>query len=240
MQLLSRVFVLDTSPNILDLDTELQKEVRWAVDRKFIVPFLHRLEGWWLQRAVRQLANRNSEPILSEEVDSQMDDLREQFKRDALPIDDDILAAEVDASIYQETIFVRQLQLIGIGAQRILAAIREYFRAFEQRSRWVREDLLLVGELGKYERNLIEEWELVFARAKDELGSSATEELKKKTASEVYRWVEQNVIAIRPNVTEPFVTRGSFHMLSNELKVGWHPEFMDRLRHLLEVPEPAA
>lgn len=48
LQLLSRVFVLDTSPNILDLDTELQKEVRWAVDRKFIVPFLHRLEGWWL------------------------------------------------------------------------------------------------------------------------------------------------------------------------------------------------
>jgi len=161
-QLLERVVVLDASPTIVDLDAELQKEVRWAVDRELVAPFVRRLEGWWLQRTVRQLANKGGDPVLSDEVDSQMDDLREQFKREALPIDEDILAAEVDASVYQDAIFVRQLQLVGIGTVRVLSAIREYFRAFEQRSRWVREDLLLVGELDKYERRLVEEWEIVF------------------------------------------------------------------------------
>jgi hypothetical protein len=34
------------------------------------------------------------------------------------------------------------------------------------------------------------------------------------------------------------MTRGSFHMLADELRVGWHPEFLARLRHLLE-PEAA-
>lgn len=236
-QLLERLIVLDASPNIVDLDTELRKEVRWAVNREHIEPFLRRLEGWWLRRAVQQLASESSAPILSDEFESHMDDLREQFKRDALPVDDDILAIKVDTSVYQDAIFVRQLQLIGIGAQRILAAIREYFRAFEQRSRWVREDLIHVGELGRYERRLVEEWQLVFARMKDDLGSSAAEELTQKAAREVYKWVEEKVIPIRPNVTEPFVTRGSYQLLSDHLRVGWHPEFLVRLRHLLEDSE---
>jgi hypothetical protein len=239
-QLLERVIILDAAPNIVDLDTELRKEVRWAVDRKHVEPLLRRLEGWWLRRAVRHLASRSSDPVLSEEFESQMDDLREQFKRDALPIDDDILAAEVDESVYQDAIFVRQLQLIGVGAQRILAAIREYFRAFEQRSRWVREDLLLVGELEQYERRLLEEWQLIFARMKDDLGSSEAEDLKQKAAREVYKWVEEKVIPIRPNVTEPFVTRGSYQLLSDRLRVGWHPEFVARLRHLLEGRDVAS
>ncbi len=236
---LDRVTIFDGAPNIVDLDAQLRQEVRWAVTREHVEPFLTRIEGWWMRRAVRQLVNTQGEPILSEEFESQMDELREQFKRDALPIDGDILATEVDESAYQDMVFVRQLHLVDVGPQRVLAAIREFFRAFEQRSRWVREDLLLVGELENYERKLVEEWQLVFARVKDELGSSAAEEAKQRAAREVYKWVEETVIAIRPQVTEPFVTRGSYQMLSNALRVGWHPEFTERLRHLLEDEKAA-
>lgn len=239
-ELVERVIVIDGAPRMADLDADLRKEVRWAVGREHIRPFLRRLEGWWLRRAVEQLVNGSCSPVLSEEFESQMDDLREQFKRDALPIDEDILATEVDESVYQDMAFVRQLRLIGVGAKRILAAIREYFRAFEQRSRWMREDLLLVGELEKYERRLVEEWELVFERMKDELGPAAAEDAKEKAAREVYAWVEETVIPIRPRVTEPFVTRGSYQMLSDSLRVGWHPEFMNRLRHLLEKEKAAS
>jgi hypothetical protein len=233
--LLNAVFILDAAPGILDLDQELMREVRWAVDPKYIESFITRLEGWWFRRAIRQLAEPDTNFVLSGEFEAQIDDLREQFKRDALPIDPDILAAQVDGTEYADMVFVKQLQIIGIGAQRVLAAIREYFRAFEQRSRWLREDLLLVGELEMYERRLIEEWLLVFERMRDELEQDAVEEVKQKAARDVYKWVETTIKPIRVNVTEPFVTRGSYQMLSDRLRVGWHPEFMTRLRHLLEV-----
>lgn len=241
-QLLERVTVLDASPNIVDLDAALRGEVRWAADRGHLESFLRRLEGWWLRRVVQQLFGGSSSPILSSEFDPQMDDLREQFKREALPVDEDILAAEVDASAYQDALFIRQLQLIGVSPKRTLAAIRDYFRAFEQRSRWMRENLLYIGELGQYERRLVEEWQLVFERVKDDLGLSVAvaEDLKRKAAHDVYRWVEEKVIPIRPNVTDPFVTRGSFHMLSDKLRVGWHLDFLDRLRHLLGGMEVAS
>ena len=236
--LLEAVFVIDSSPKISELDDRLRAEVRWAAAKQHADAFATRLEGWWFRRAIQLLrAPPGSNVVLSREIEAQMDDLREQFRREALPIDEDILAATVDASSYQDHVFVRQLRLCDIGAQRVLAAVREYFRAFEQRSRWLREDLLLVGELDRYEQRLIEEWEIVFARIKDDLGEETVEEAKLQAAREVYRWVEESVFPIRASVTEPFVTRGSFQMLSDKLQVGWHPEFMDRLRHLLE---PAA
>lgn len=236
-ELLENVFLLDSAPTILNLDQELRGEVRWAVERQHTDSFLIRLEGWWFRRAIQLLASVATDAVLSREFETQMDDLREQFKRDALPIDPDILAAQVDASEYADAVFVKQLQIVGIGAQRVLAAIREYFRAFEQRSRWLREDLLLVGELDIYEQRLIEEWQLVFERMKDELDADAIEEIKQKAAREVYKWVETTVIPIRPNVTEPFVTRGSYQLLADRLRVGWHPEFITRLRHLFAVQE---
>lgn len=233
--LIESVYVLDASPTIDELDSCLRAEVRFAVERQHLDSFLSRLEGWWLRRAIRHLLDRDKTGrVLSQEFEAQMDDLREQFKRESLPIDEDILAAEVNTAAYLDTIFVQQLRLIDIGAQRVLTAIREYYRAYEHRSRWLREDLLLVGELDRYERRLVEEWELVFERMKDDLGAPAAEEAKQQAARDVYKWVETTVFPIRPNVTEPFVTRGSYQILSDRLRIGWHPEFMDRLQHLLE------
>ena len=35
-------------------------------------------------------------------------------------------------------------------------------------------------------------------------------------------------------VDEPYVMRGTYHGLANGLKIGWHVDFIDRLKHLLE------
>lgn len=117
---------------------------------------------------------------------------------------------------------------------RIFHAIRNYYRAFEQRSRWIREDLLHIGELGKYEDKLIEEWEITFEQKKDELGESASEAEKKKIARQVYRWIESgDLYNIRPGIQDKSISRGSYQMLSDELKVGWHLEFKERLKELI-------
>jgi len=39
---------------------------------------------------------------------------------------------------------------------RVEYAIRDYYRASEQRSKWAREELLVDGELQSYERELVE------------------------------------------------------------------------------------
>lgn len=236
IQLLESVTVLPQAPSIDDSCDELRQEVRLSVRRQHVDSFLSRLEGWWFNRALSQMMNSET-PILSNELESELDDLREQFKLDALPVHQDILDMEVDTDTYENAVFVHQAKLTGVGNRRILAAIRDYFRAFEHRSRWMREDLLLVGELDRYERHLREEWELEFYRVADELGEDAADDAKRRAAKKIYAWVEKSCFLIRKQVTHPSMSRGSLHILADRLHVGWHPDFMARLQHLLEPKE---
>lgn len=243
--LLDSVYVIDAAPSITDLEGELRTEVYWATEPQYHEAFVQRLEGWWLRRALKQMVDiAKGDRILSDEIEAQMSDLREQFKADSLPIDEDLLTFSLDEATYEahaDSVFVRQIELAKAGEKRIVAAVRDYYRAFEQRSRWLRDDLLLIGEIEKYEKRLIEEWELVFDGIKDELGKDAADSAWEKAAREVLTWAERATIRIpaRPSVMEPFITRGSLHLLADKLRVGWHPEFRERLAHLLTQPTRA-
>lgn len=235
--LLSTVVIAPRAPDITNVGDGIRAEARLAVRREHLGPFVDRLEGWWFGRALRQLVDASSPPILSTEIESEWHDLQEQFNRNALPVDRDILENEVDAAAYENAVFVHQVRLAGISHKRILTAIRDYYRAFAQRSRWMREDLLLVDELDSYERLLREEWELQFNRLADEIGDEAADDAMRVAAQKVYAWVEASCYPIRPQVEHRSMSRGSFHILADSLRVGWHPQFVDRLRHLLEPRE---
>jgi hypothetical protein len=44
-------------------------------------------------------------------------------------------------------------------------------------------------------------------------------------------------VHIRPRCTEAFITRGSYHILANQLRLGWHISYKDALKHLLVYKE---
>ena len=158
-------------------------------------------------------------------IEQRIDELREEFKRDALPVDygaivpSDTVVAELD-----KRPFVQQLRQIEIGAKRIEYAIRDYYRASEQRSRWAREDLLIDGELEHYERDLVEAWEPRHASIVEE-AKSASREDKLALGQAIFKWAEQDANFPLRTVRERFLTHGSYHILANRYVVGWHPDF---------------
>ncbi|MEN9195481.1 ABC-three component system protein [Xanthomonas euvesicatoria] len=237
--LVSSVVIAPNQPNIEQVGEDIRHEVRFTVRRDHVESFVSRLEGWWFTLCLRHLVGKSKEPLRCSALQVQMDDLRHQLVS-ALPVDDDIFEHEVEISSYESELFVHQARLTGAHHSRVLAAVRDYYRAFEQRSRWVREHLILVGDLEKYERTLHEEWEISFAQALDDLGPGAAEEAQQKMARAVFKWVESACFPIRKNVDHPSICRGSLHMMANELRIGWHPEFEARLRHLLAIPGVAA
>lgn len=237
-ELLESVFIYDNCPQCDDLDQQLQEELYYACQRPKIEQFQTYLEGWWFQRILKSFYADQPQPIIAEELDSHINELREQFKSDALPIYDELKTATVDQELYQHYKFVHQLNLIGVKSRRISNAVNNYYRAFQQRSRWVREDLILTGDIEDYENKLIEEWEIRFEAMREEIGDDAAEKEKIKAAREIYAWVEQDAnFPIRKRCHEEFITRGSYQILSDELKVGWHPEFTSRLADILGVKE---
>ncbi|GAA0263539.1 hypothetical protein GCM10010492_75740 [Saccharothrix mutabilis subsp. mutabilis] len=236
--LLSRVQVLDAGPDVERTTAHLIGLANVAVGRDHAHAFLQRLDGWFFQRILAQLRDRSRGPVTGLEFDQVFSDRRDEFRRDNLPIDADVVELEGEEAEYGDKVFVRQLGLIGVGENRVRKAVRDYLRAFTQRSRWVNDNLVRAGELGRYERRLVEEWRTRFDIMCEDLGEEAAEDDKRREARAIYRWVEAEArFPIRSGCDEPFVTTGSFHMLADRHEVGWHPDFVARLMALLE-PTP--
>ncbi|GAB2991738.1 hypothetical protein GCM10027184_52130 [Saccharothrix stipae] len=146
-----------------------------------------------------QLRDRSTEPVAGLEFDEVFSERRDEFRPDNLPIDTDIAELDGTGLEHGDKTFVHQLRLLGVGDNRVRRAVRDYLRAFTQRSRWSNDNLLRPGELGKYERRLVDEWETHFDIMSDELGEQAAEADKLREAKAIYRWVEQEArFAIRP------------------------------------------
>lgn len=233
-KLINSVRVLDSSPTILDARDRILEQIKFATRPLFLEAVYERLEGWWFNRVVKHLSQSSIGTILFSEVMAQFNDIQEQFHQDNLPIDFfDAVVPEESQLSQDERIFIEQLRLVSVGKPRIRKAINDYYRAFQQRSKWVREDLLLVGDLDSYEKHLIDEWERRFEMMREDLGDEGAEDLKQREGRALFNWIDGQELHIRPRCTEPYVMRGSYHMLSNKLMVGWHADFIDRLQHLL-------
>jgi hypothetical protein len=234
-ELFSRIQVLDLSPDIESARSSLEMLLRYSIKEKFLKGFCDRLEGWWFRRAIQHLKDPQYYPAISwREAQAQIEDLAEQFRMDNLPIDfpTELDMEETDLPA-DERLFVEQLKLISLNSERVKMAISDYWRAFQQRSRWVRENLLLDTALEQYEERLVREWKeqfLIMREGLDE-GSDHTAEGRAFFNRLV---ITGQHIPIRPSFPNPFVMRGSFHMLANALKVGWHPQFEQRLARAFE------
>jgi hypothetical protein len=236
--LVNSIQIIDNYPNIDDVVGSIKKRLL-SVRRQHREGLYERLEGWWFDKVIRHLREKSLQPITGFDVQDKIADLAEQFHTDSLPIDfyDAFppTASEPDQDTRQ---FVHQLRVIALHNKRIENAILDYYRAFQQRARWAREELLISDELEQYEKKLVDEWERYSLALQDEIApDEADEQALCDIGRRIYRWIELEAnYPIRPRVSEPYVMRGSFHMLADQdpPRVWWHPRFVERLRTLLQ------
>lgn len=241
---LERILILDGSPRIVDIPTIIKDKHMRSIRREHREFVFQRLEGWWNDAVIKHLTGDMSEGIFGYEVSDKLSSFGEEYKTDNLPITfrGKVPAEEMDADA-DPRLFVAQLREIGISSNRIRSAILDYYRAFEQRSAWARENLLVSGEVEEYEDRLADEWNRYKDVAFEKLSESSAEEALCEAGATLYNWAEFETgkiesLRIRARVTEPYVLRGSLHILADarpEPRVYWHPKFIERLRVVLGV-----
>ncbi len=237
-QLIRQIYIIDCASNIIDVEKDILKHIRYSCIPKHQKMIYERLEGWWFKKAIDALCCDTPVFVNQNQVRSFIVSVSQEYADDNLPIDildiDDLQKSNFSAN---EKIFHEQLKLICLGNHRMQLALRDYYRAFRQRASWVRNDLLYVNELGQYEQRLIDEWEHAFAAMEETLSetNNATEEEKAKEGRQLFSDIEKRDIRIRPKCQEAFIMRGSYHILANQLKIGWHVDFFDRLKQLLNT-----
>ncbi len=229
-------YLLDNAPSAVDLDRALGHALRWAAHPQHREALVQRLEGWWLKKLVLHLSDPSPSIISVSEIHRQIYELQQDFRRSALP--NDMLEADLPPEAHpdgDERTFMRQLHLICLSSERLRYAQGDHFRAFTQRSRWVKDRLIALDEVSQYERRLIEGWRERFAIMKEGVPAGGDESTLARNGQGLYNWVatqapSDSALWVRPDFRETYMTRGSYHMLADQLRVGWHPEYDRRLK----------
>lgn len=235
-----RITIFDATPRITDLPALINRHLR-TIRRDSRIAVFERLEGWWSDLVIKILAGERGEPVFGYEVSDKLSAISEEYRADSLPITfrDKLPDGQIDVA-NDPRLFVEQLRALDLSATRIRNAIIDYYRAFEQRSSWARESLLISGEIEEYEDRLIDEWTRYREVFFETISETSDEDACLAAGKELYRWAELETtsLRIRERVTEPYVVRGAFHILANhnpKPKVFWHPRFFQRLEQLLGI-----
>jgi hypothetical protein len=238
-KLFSKITIFDCQERIDDIPARIMALMR-AVRPQHRKPVFERLEGWWNDQCVNLMTGKRSEPLVGSEVSEILAHISEQFRDDNLPLD--FFDAEPEEGVDPERdnrIFVHQLRQIGLRSDRIRRAILDYYRAYEQRSSWARENITITGEVERYDDRLVDEWQRLREVACEELEDESPEETLRQAGRKIYTDLSSGLnpnLRIRPQVTESYVTIGSYHILANEPTpcVYWHPQFLNRIQNILE------
>lgn len=237
--LLHRVVVLSAAARADQITEKLLATVRKTTIQSRRQPLIDRLRGWWHGRSMTHLTNvarGESDWIDIAEIEDQLHMIAQSLRDDNLPLDySDEPEPTTDEVAADDRVFVEQLQIILLHHERIRHAVYDHNRAFLQRSRWQREQLLAIGELDAYDRRLIEEWKRVFLpleEANEEDTAGADD--KRKLARASYAQLQERTLPeIRAEVRSGYVPLGSLHLLADRLEIGWHPDWVELLKHRL-------
>lgn len=221
--LLRQIEIFDRHPNLIDVMADIEAELILIAPGNQTSAASY-LEGWWLSVVGRCLIEERSAAIPVQHIIMKANEIGRMFAEDALPVDDPLsLGAREYSDDDESELFVRQMRVVGTGDRIVERGARDYYRAAAQRSKWARENLLLDTELRDYDAKLEDRWARKFDTEIDKAQPSSEEE-KRNVGRELCRWASLESVPLR-SVVEAWITSGTFQGLSDQLRVGWHPDF---------------
>lgn len=227
IKMIKNICVLDSSIDLNEAQQKIKKHLCYSTVPDRIDALYQRLEGWFIGEVIFQLQELRTE-ITGKEVLDKILDIADSLKVDNLPADFTVSIAtdEDQLSPYRNKNFVKQLELIDINPRLINHAISDFHRAYSQKSQWLREGLINAMDEITYDNKLIDDWDRKFALVEDL--SEQDETMKKKAGKSFY---ETHYVSNHPNIhikqrfQEQFMVVGSCQILSDKIKIGWHPKF---------------
>lgn len=234
-RLVAAIRIRPDEPPLEALDARLASHLalHLMLDANKATVFIASIKGWWYSRCVSMLVSGTG--MTTGDLALFVSDLRDRFHPDDLPPSFDLPdPTEAEIATYRASVFVQQLLLISYSNDQLFDAIRDYHRAFTQRSRWARQGLVYPGELDQYERHLVNQWRRVFHDMVTELAVDADDREKERLGRQLLQGLrDSTTVRLRPRYDDVMLTHGTLHHLADQREVGWHPDFQRRLEELL-------
>jgi len=220
--LLAQIEVVDQHADLANVMTEIEGELTLLAPSNPSAAAAS-LEGWWMGIVGKCLVEEASAAIPLQHIIMKANEIGMSLSGASLPIDDPAkLGAKAYSRADEEQVFVRQMRVVAMPDSIVRRGAEDFYRASAQRSKWARENLLLDEDLGKYDAGLEDRWIREFD-AEVFTSAPSSDADKRACGQRLCLWASRQSIPLR-NIVETWITSGSFHGLSDRLRIGWHPD----------------
>jgi hypothetical protein len=224
--LIKKMQILTSQPNIQQIQTKIESHLEGYTHIRFKDNFFDAIYGWWYRQIINRLSVDVNKPLTSEDLLSVIRRNRDLQTAEALPIHfDHVELSKNILDTYLQNRFVEQLNSIDLDNTSIFESILNYYKAFEQRGKWVRELNDISDRLDDYDEELLLKWKSEFnsiGRIIEKLDITDNEELKNH-GMKLFEWMEKSDyypdLKLENSISKIWLWRGSFHMLSNECRL---------------------
>lgn len=225
LNLLRRALIRQDSPSVGDVEKLIVAHLKiLPPDQQ--VQVAARLVEWWDRQVVYSLCEKRERLISRTELQHQISTFVADIEQGKLLADFETVNPPDD---YQpDGMLSRQIKLIEGKPSDHTKAIREEWRAREQRAKWLNGSPAMAVTIHEHDLVLKEQW---FDRHCQIVEDCVEQGEKEKCASglKILRWTHDEA----PNVVRPiaeewnaaYYVRGSYQVLAIDLEVGWHPDY---------------
>ncbi len=221
-RLVSCIYVSSDAPNIADVENRISNHLRLAVPLTSLQAFTSRVEGIWFKWAIEAMIKKGPNSINLSELIITLESMSKEYSADNLPAEYEDISTDEFINTEKGKLYIQQLKKLNATERTLKTAIKNCVKAKRQRSSWHRQGLLFPGELLKYENRIIEEWEMHFDHIQIVQSSLPMD----KQGLAIYTECQTSGLKkIRPNFDSDYVARGTYHILADEVRIGWHPQF---------------
>ncbi|EPN5002852.1 ABC-three component system protein [Vibrio parahaemolyticus] len=222
VRLVSCIYVSSEASNIVDVENDIAKHLRLSVSAENLHAFTSRVEGVWFKWSIDAMVKNGPNSINLAEFIKTLEALSKEYSPTSLPAEYEDISTDEFITSESEKLYIQQLKQLPVTERTLKTAIKNCVKAKRQRSSWHRQGLLLPGELKKYEDKIYEEWEIHF----DHVQMTQCDLPLENQGASVYTKCQTNGLKrIRPQFDGDYVARGTYHILADEARIGWHPQY---------------
>ncbi len=228
--LLRRILIKPKSPPIDQVEA-LAAQHLTLIAPEYRAEVVTRLLGWWGTEVIHALCGKRDPILTRAELQAQITSIIADLESSTLQADFELLMPPGD---YQpDGMIARQINLVAGGNSDLSKAIREEWRAREQRAKWLNDNSAMGTVVSQYDQLLEETWSDRHGQMVEDCVEEA-DTVKRERGLDMLRWTHDEAPAkVRPIAEKwsaPYYVRGSYQVLAIDLRVGWHPEYVDLLK----------
>lgn len=223
--LIQRIRIEPNTSNIVAVQAAIRDELTlFPANQR--TPISERLQGWWDVQIVSSLCKKRDPFIAVSELKQSIAEIASELQKNTLIPEFETLTAPQD---YQpDGLLAKQIKLVEGTDHDLRLAIREEWRARQQRSKWTNERLDMATKIALYDTVLTEAWADKHGHMANACASLTLKEMCVK-GLDLLRWSHERapleVSPIAPGWNAHYYVRGSYQILAIGMEVGWHPNF---------------